>query len=62
MNELDITGNWNEVADKLKQKYANPAGDDLLFKEGREERLLGRLQKRLGNSKEQIRNLIGKIC
>ena len=61
MNKLNIKGNWNEVAGKLKQKYANLTDDDLLFKEGKEEELVGKLQKILGKSKEEIRNLIEKI-
>ena len=44
MNKLNIKGNWNEVAGKLKQKFANLTDDDLLYKEGPEEELLGRLQ------------------
>ena len=43
MNKLNIKGNWNEVAGKLKQKYADLTDDDLLFAEGKEEELLGRL-------------------
>ncbi len=61
MNKLNIKGNWNELAGKLKQKFANLNDDDLLFKEGKEEELLGRLQQKLGKTKEQIRNLIAKI-
>jgi uncharacterized protein YjbJ (UPF0337 family) len=61
MNKLNIAGNWNEVAGKIKQKYANLTDDDLLFKEGKEDELLGRLQNKLGKTKEEIRNLIGKI-
>jgi uncharacterized protein YjbJ (UPF0337 family) len=61
MNTLNIKGTWKEVEGKLKQKYANLTDDDVLFKEGKEEELLGRLQKKLGKSKEEIRNLIEKI-
>jgi uncharacterized protein YjbJ (UPF0337 family) len=61
MNTLNIKGTWKEVAGKLKQKYADLTDDDVLFKEGKEEELLGRLQKKLGKSKEEIRNLIEKI-
>ncbi len=61
MNSLSLKGNWNEVAGKLKQKYANLTDDDLLFKEGKEEELFGRLQNRLGKTKEEIRNLIAKL-
>jgi uncharacterized protein YjbJ (UPF0337 family) len=61
MNNLNIKGNWNEVAGKLKQKFANLTDDDLLFLEGKEEELLGRLQKKLGKTKEEIRNLLAKL-
>jgi uncharacterized protein YjbJ (UPF0337 family) len=61
MNTLNLKGNWNEVAGKLKQKFANLTDDDLFFKEGKQEELLGRLQKKLGKSKEEIRTLIEKI-
>lgn len=61
MNTLSIKGNWNEVAGKLKQKFANLTDDDLLFKEGKEEELLGRLQVKTGKSKEKIREMIAKL-
>jgi uncharacterized protein YjbJ (UPF0337 family) len=61
MNKFAVKGNWNEVAGKLKQKFAGLTDDDLLFKEGKEEELLGRLQKKLGKTKEEIRSLIGKL-
>jgi uncharacterized protein YjbJ (UPF0337 family) len=61
MNKFNINGTWNEVAGKLKQKYANLTDNDLLFKEGKEEELLGRLQNKLGKSKEEIYILIEKL-
>jgi uncharacterized protein YjbJ (UPF0337 family) len=61
MNKLNIKGNWNEVAGNLKQKFANLTDDDLLFAEGKEEELLGRLQKKLGKSKADIRQLIENV-
>ncbi len=61
MNKLSIKGNWNEVSGKLKQKFANLTDDDLLFIEGKEEELFGRLQKKLGKTKEEIHNLVEKI-
>lgn len=61
MNKLNIKGNWNEVAGKLKQQFANLTDDDLLFAEGKEEELLGRLQKKLGKNKGEIRKLIAKL-
>jgi uncharacterized protein YjbJ (UPF0337 family) len=61
MNKLNIKGNWNEASGKLKQQFATLTDDDLLFKEGKEEELLGRLQKKLGKTKEEIRELIAKL-
>jgi uncharacterized protein YjbJ (UPF0337 family) len=61
MNTLNMKGNWKEIAGKLKQQFANLTDDDLLFKEGKEEELLGRLQQKLGKTKEEVRRMIAKI-
>ena len=61
MEKLTIKGNWHEIAGKLKQTYADLTDDDLLYAEGKEEELLGRLQKKLGKSKDFIRDLISKL-
>jgi len=55
MTELTFKGTWNEIKGKLKQKYANLTDDDLTFVEGKEDELLGRLQQRLGRTKEDLR-------
>ncbi|MEO8233598.1 MAG: CsbD family protein [Ignavibacteriota bacterium] len=60
MNTLKIKGNWNEAAGKLKQQYANLTDDDLLLVKGKEEELLGRLQKKLGKTKEEVQKIISK--
>ena len=46
---------------KLKQKYAQLTDDDLLFEEGKEEEVIGRIQKRTGETKENIRSFIEKL-
>jgi uncharacterized protein YjbJ (UPF0337 family) len=56
--KLNIKGNWDELKGKLKQKYAKLTDDDLLFVEGKENELLGRLEKKLGQTKDEIRKLI----
>ena len=58
---MNLKGNWNEIKGKLKQKYAQLTDDDLTFAEGKEDELLGRLQKRLGKSKEDVRAEIEKF-
>jgi uncharacterized protein YjbJ (UPF0337 family) len=61
MNKLQMKGSWNELKGKLKQQYGNLTDDDLVFSEGKEDELLGRLQKRLGKSKEEVRQMIEKL-
>lgn len=61
MTKLEFKGSWNEVKGRLKQKYAQLTDDDLLFAEGKDEELLGRLQKRTGETKEKIRAAIESL-
>lgn len=61
MNELKFKGAWNEVKGKLKQKYGELTDNDLTFAEGKEDELLGRLQQKLGKSKDELRKEIESI-
>lgn len=58
MDNLRIKGNWNEIKGKLKQEYADLTDDDLTYAEGKEDELLGRLQKKTGKSKDELRSKI----
>jgi uncharacterized protein YjbJ (UPF0337 family) len=60
-NKAIIKGNWNELKGKLKKKYADLTDDDLLYVEGREDELLGRLQKRLGKSDLEVKRILRDI-
>ena len=57
MNTTELKGNWNELKGKLKKSYADLTDNDLLYEEGREDELYGRLQQRLGKSKEEVKKL-----
>jgi uncharacterized protein YjbJ (UPF0337 family) len=61
MNKLRFRGSWNEIKGKLKQQYGNLTDDDLVFTDGKEDELLGRLQKKLGKSKDEVRQMIQKF-
>ncbi|MEO5716779.1 MAG: CsbD family protein [Luteolibacter sp.] len=61
MTKLEMKGTWNETKGKLKQKYAGLTDDDLLFEEGKEDELLGRLQKKVGQTKEDLRKAISEL-
>ena len=54
MDNLQLKGNWNIFKGKLKQSYANLTDDDLTYEEGKEDELWGRLQKKTGQTKEQL--------
>lgn len=61
MDDNRIKGNWNELKGKLKQKYADLTDDDLKYAEGKEDELYGRLQKKLGKTKDEVKNEINKL-
>lgn len=58
MNTLQIKGNWNIAKGKLKQKWGELTDDDLDYVEGKEDELLGRIQKRTGQTREEIEKAI----
>ena len=60
-NLMELKGNWNETKGKLKQKFAILKDDDLLLEEGKQDELLGRLQIKLGKTKEELQKLISEI-
>ena len=57
----EIKGNWEEQKGKLKQKFAILLDNDLLFAEGKKEEMLGRLQIKLGKSKEELQKIIAAL-
>lgn len=61
MTNLQFKGSWNEIKGKLKQKYGQLTDNDVAFAEGKEDELLGRLQQRLGKSKEDLRKEIESL-
>ncbi len=61
MTKLEMKGTWNETKGKLKQKYADLTDDDLLFEEGKEDELLGRLEKKVGKTKQDLRDTISNL-
>jgi uncharacterized protein YjbJ (UPF0337 family) len=62
MTTLEIKGDWNIIKGRLKQKWASLTYDDLQYVEGLKEELLGRIQKRTGESREAIEKVIHGSC
>lgn len=61
MDKQQMKGSWNEVKGKLKQKYGQLTDDDLTYAEGKEDEMYGRLQQRLGKTKEEIKREIDNL-
>ncbi len=61
MNTTELEGKWNEQKGKLKQQFAQLTDNDLLFVEGTKDEMLGRLQIKLGKSKEQLHKIISDM-
>ena len=61
MDKLEIKGKWNILKGKFKQRYANLSDDDLLYVEGQEEELIGRLMEKTGKAREELVKEINKL-
>ena len=61
MNTTELKGKWNELKGSLKQKYADLTDDDLLYVEGKEDELYGRIQQKVGATKEEIKKMISEL-
>lgn len=55
MEKMEVKGAWNEAKGKLKQKYGQLTDDDLAYEEGKEDEMYGRLQRKLGKTKDEIK-------
>jgi uncharacterized protein YjbJ (UPF0337 family) len=60
-SKLAFKGNWNVVKGKLKQKYGELTDDDLVYVEGKEDELYGRLQKRTGKSLDELKRAVNDL-
>jgi uncharacterized protein YjbJ (UPF0337 family) len=62
MNTLTWKGNWHQIKGKLKQKYAQLTDNDVVYVEGKEEELLGHLQRKLGVTRDELKRFIEDEC
>ena len=62
MTTLEIKGDWNITKGKLKQKWAKLTDDDLQYTEGQQTELVGRIQKRTGETREAVEKVIHQFC
>jgi uncharacterized protein YjbJ (UPF0337 family) len=54
MDRLELKGKWNEMKGKAKQAYAELTDDDLAYEEGKDDELVGRIQTRLGKTRDEV--------
>lgn len=54
MDKLEIKGNWNELKGKMKQAQGSLTDDDLRYEEGKDDEFLGRIQQKLGKTKDEV--------
>ena len=59
--KLKLKGNWNEMKGKMKQEYGNLTDDDLKREEGKDDEFVGRLQQKLGKTKDEVINWIQNL-
>ncbi len=61
MNTTVVKGNWNEQKGKLKQRFATLTDNDLMFEEGKKEEMMGKLQIKLGKTKEELTSIMASL-
>jgi uncharacterized protein YjbJ (UPF0337 family) len=54
MDKLTLKGNWNELKGKMKQANADLTDDDLQYEDGKDDEFLGRMQQKLGKTKDEV--------
>ena len=61
MNSIELKGNWEEQKGKLKQQFAKLTDNDLLFVDGKKDEMMGRLQIKLGKTKDELHKIIANL-
>ena len=61
MNTTEVKGNWNEQKGKLKQKFAILTDNDLMFEEGKKDEMMGKIQIKLGKTKDELHKIITNL-
>jgi len=61
MNTTEVKGNWNEQKGKLKLKFGYLTDNDLMFEDGKKDVMLGKLQIKLGKTKDELHKIIAAL-
>ena len=57
----ELEGDWNKTKGKLKQNFGSYTDNNLLIVKGKQDEVLGRLQVKLGKTKEEILRIIAEL-
>lgn len=58
----ELMGNWNRIVESLRAKFGNFTRDELARVEGNFEELVNLVQRKSGQSKEQIASFVSDCC
>jgi len=62
VNQQTLAGKWNEVSGKLKEKWGELSDDDLSAFSGNVDQLVGKIQRKTGESREAIEDFLGEVA
>lgn len=54
MDKLEFKGDYNELKGKMKQAHGALTDDDVKYEEGKDDEFFGRLQQKLGKTKDEV--------
>ncbi|MCB9732026.1 MAG: CsbD family protein [Deltaproteobacteria bacterium] len=58
MNADTFKGNWKQLKGKVKEQWGKLTDDDLTQIDGKREQLVGKLQARYGDAKEDVESKV----
>ncbi len=61
MDKLELKGKWNEIKGKIKSAYGELTDDDLMYEEGKDDQLLGKLQQKTGKGRDELVKWINSL-
>lgn len=61
MNDLKWKDRWNEIKGRIKRSFGNITDDDLRYKNGQEDEMIGRLQDKTGKSKKEVHDWLNDL-
>lgn len=57
----EVKETWTEQKDRLKHSFAILTENDLMFDESKKEEMLGKVQAKLGKTKEEFQKIIAEL-